>query len=582
MMLVVGGVTVGTLFATQRRVQAAYEQIFDLQFQNQINYFARLQEARLAVVKEASLGFVKNVRVRAALEEYAAESDEETATILYKNARDEIFRPGTGLTPRTAGLFFRLLDSNGKVIPVSGGPKRSVRDPRRGPLRLSATELDTQLELLEKALAGQHEQQVGYLVDTGGNDAVPLREVVLTKVASIDTGKLIGALVIGFALPEQGDRALKEVSSITSGIALDGEVYSRSMPGEVQKTISQRFDQNIGQNKQGRFVSIIQGKEKTVFFRALNEDSDFPPAYQVSVYSMDEAANAQKQIRAQVLGLGAGGMIVALLLSMFLSKSLTGPLHELSRGTKEVEAGNLTVRVPVRTRDEIGELAQSFNQMTEGLALKEKYRSVLDMVADKKIAQDLMSGKIELGGEEREIAVLFCDIRGFTALTQNMEPREVFAMLNEHFTPLTRVVYENHGVVDKFVGDMIMAVFGAPTSAGNDALLAARCALRMVEERQKLNETSKYKISMGIGVASGKANAGRMGSEDRLSYTVLGARVNLGARLCSQAGRNEVVIDQITYEACKDLAEVEPLPELRLKGFSEPVHAFKLKSLRAP
>ena len=193
-----------------------------------------------------------------------------------------------------------------------------------------------------------------------------------------------------------------------------------------------------------------------------------------------------------------------------------------------------------------------------------------------------MSGKIELGGEEREIAVLFCDIRGFTALTQNMEPREVIAMLNEHFTPLTRVVYEHHGVVDKFVGDLIMAIFGAPTSHGNDALLAAQCALRMIEERQKLNETSKYKIAMGIGVASGKATAGRMGSTDRLSYTVLGARVNLGARLCSQAGRNEVVIDEGTYNACREVAEVEPLPELRLKGFSEPVHAFKLTALRAP
>ena len=119
---------------------------------------------------------------------------------------------------------------------------------------------------------------------------------------------------------------------------------------------------------------------------------------------------------------------------------------------------------------------------------------------------------------------MFCDIRGFTALTQNMNPTEVIAMLNEHMTVLTRVVTEHHGVVDKFIGDSIMALFGAPKSYGDDALNAVRCAQQMMAERAKLNATSVYKIQMGIGLASGRVLAGNMGSADRSNYTVLGER----------------------------------------------------------
>ena len=181
----------------------------------------------------------------------------------------------------------------------------------------------------------------------------------------------------------------------------------------------------------------------------------------------------------------------------------------------------------------------------------------------------------------REISVLFCDIRGFTALTQNMDPAEVIRMLNEHFTPLTRVVYEHNGVVDKFVGDLIMAVFGAPKSYGNDALNAACCALEMIRERQELNGTSLYKIEMGIGVATGSAVAGCMGSQDRLNYTVLGKHVNLASRLCSKAGRMEVVIDKTTLHRLGESQRVEPLAELELKGFSERVPAYKLLEARS-
>ncbi len=149
-------------------------------------------------------------------------------------------------------------------------------------------------------------------------------------------------------------------------------------------------------------------------------------------------------------------------------------------------------------------------------------------------------------------------------------------MLNEHMTAMNRVVHHHYGMVDKFVGDLIMAVFGAPKSYGNDALHAVKCALKMIEERKRLNATTRHSFEVGIGVATGEMVAGCMGSDDRLNYTVLGERVNLASRLCSKAARTELLIDENTYKLLPEgfIAEAtEPMP---LKGFSTQVPAYRL------
>jgi class 3 adenylate cyclase len=262
--------------------------------------------------------------------------------------------------------------------------------------------------------------------------------------------------------------------------------------------------------------------------------------------------------------------------SLGIAHGLSVPLRELAAGTAAIRAGDLAVRVPVRSGDDLGQLAESFNEMAEGLGQRERYRTVLNMVADEKVAKALVDGQLALGGELREISVLFCDIRGFTPYTQNMPPEEVIEMLNEHMTALTRVVKEHNGVLDKFVGDLLMAIFGAPISHENDTMNAALCALALMRERENLNVTSRHQLKIGIGIATGRVVAGCMGSLDRLNYTVLGERVNLASRLCNQAGPGQIVIDQTTRERLGDVITVTPLPALNLKGFSENVVAYEL------
>ena len=174
--------------------------------------------------------------------------------------------------------------------------------------------------------------------------------------------------------------------------------------------------------------------------------------------------------------------------------------------------------------------------------------------------------------------MLFSDIRGFTSMSERRAPQQLVSMLNEYFEIMVDIIFEHDGTLDKFVGDEIMAVFGALKSYGNDADHAVACALEMIGERARLNQDAKHPIAVGIGVATGEAVAGCMGSVDRLNYTVIGARVNLASRLCSEAGVMEVVIDDQTL-SCLEPERVgsEVIEDLRLKGFSGNVAAYRVR-----
>ncbi len=591
MMVVVAGVTGTTLYVTQTRMQAAYQKLFAERFTGQIAVFNSMQEARLASVKAKCLEMCQSVRLRAALEE-------DDMRVIYGTAQGELRDVLTGSVKQRRqlppALLVRFIDAEGKELtpPALAGSGLGMLADRE--------KLKHQFELVGKSLATGPVQQVGYL---SLEESVPLKgkmverlkkvaadqprpevlEVIVTRIEDID-GEMLGALVLGFPFVNSTERTLTDYSHIKSGMWLDGRLFSSTLAAahEVEINTNMRtLMEQKSKEAEGTFNVMIGGEPHQVFFQWMNKDSNFPPTYQVSIYSMAEVINAQRDLSWRILAFGTVVLMGGLILSLLLSHGFSAPIRDLVKATGEIQKGNFEVRVPVRSEDEVGKLAKSFNEMTSELALKEKYRAVLDMVADKDVAHQMVHGQMTLGGEKREISVIFCDIRGFTAHTQGMDPAEVIKMLNEHMTALTKVVYEHNGVVDKFVGDLIMAVFGAPKSYGNDAYNATRCAVRMIEERNKLNETSEHKILVGIGIATGEAVAGCMGSADRLNYTVLGERVNLASRLCSTAGKMEVVIDEATQTKLGELLEVEELAPLKLKGFSDTVKAFKVTTVHS-
>jgi class 3 adenylate cyclase len=563
MLLVVTLVTGSTVVVLQQHVESTYRHIFEERFQDELELFAAGQEARLAAVRAKGLELARSVRLIAAMEE-------EDADLLYRIALDElrdVLRPPPDPPHARPAAFFRFVSAHGEVLPTddAGAGLLATPDQERW---------ERQLGRAGSASSEPEVQQIGYLAPTVGAEP-RLHEVILTQIVDPVGHKSLGALAIGFAADDIDAGA----TGVKSGVWLEGRLFTRAIPATVSPALADAVAAPGG--SKGDLALTVEGVPHRLFFRALDPESRLPAAYQVGLYSMAESLARQRQLRQRVLAAGAAGLGLAFVLSLLLARGLSVPIRELVAAAGRIRQGELEARVPVRSGDEIGRLASSFNEMVEGLALKEKYRSVLELVSDKDVAQELMTGTVALGGELRQVTVLFCDIRGFTPHTQGMDPVAVIQMLNEHMTALTRAVHAHGGVVDKFVGDALVALFGAPKSTGDDAQSAVGAALQMIAERERLNAGARQALTIGVGIASGTVVAGCMGSENRLNYTVLGERVNLAARLCAQADGMEVLIDDATRASLGESVRTEILPELQLKGFGAPVAAYRLLGLAA-
>jgi adenylate cyclase len=203
------------------------------------------------------------------------------------------------------------------------------------------------------------------------------------------------------------------------------------------------------------------------------------------------------------------------------------------------------------------------------------------------IAQEIVSradaGDLQLGGEQREVSVFFADIRGFTTISEQLSPEGVMQMLNSYLSVIADAVVENDGIVNKFVGDNIMAVWNAPQSQPNHALLAVKAAweaqLRLAELRQKDNRP--IPVQFGIGVNTGVAVAGNVGSAGRSEYTVIGDSVNTASRICSSTPGNQVRIGAETYNQAKNYLEAEQLEPQQVKGKAVPIVMYRVISLRS-
>jgi adenylate cyclase len=189
---------------------------------------------------------------------------------------------------------------------------------------------------------------------------------------------------------------------------------------------------------------------------------------------------------------------------------------------------------------------------------------------------------LKLGGQKKEMTVLFSDIRGFTTLSEKLEPEKLVAILNEYFTAMTEVILQSGGVLDKFIGDAIMAFWGAPQEAPDHAQRACRTALKMIAKLEELKkEWSKRdlpEINIGVGINSGQMIVGNMGSAKRFDYTVIGDNVNLASRLegLNKQYGTSIIISQFTYDKVKEKFEGEFLDKVAVKGKEIPVEIFKL------
>ncbi|HYA85977.1 MAG TPA: adenylate/guanylate cyclase domain-containing protein [Nitrospirota bacterium] len=216
-------------------------------------------------------------------------------------------------------------------------------------------------------------------------------------------------------------------------------------------------------------------------------------------------------------------------------------------------------------------------------------RKMFSSYVSKRIVDELIRdpSKAKLGGDRKEITVLFSDIRGFTSFSEKHQPEEVVSLLNEYLGAMTEIVFEYEGTLDKFVGDAVMALWGAPIGQPDHAERAVRCALAMIAKLKQLQakwaSEGRYVIDIGIGINTGDMVVGNMGAEGKkMDYTVIGDNVNLGARLegLTRKYNNHIIISEYTYEQVKDIVLARELDSVTVKGKENPVVVYDLVGLK--
>ena len=274
-------------------------------------------------------------------------------------------------------------------------------------------------------------------------------------------------------------------------------------------------------------------------------------------------------------------LALSLVAVVLLARSVTRPILDLATRVRRIEGGDYGQSVDVSGKDEISQLAGSVNNMASGLAEKERVRDLLGKVVSHEIAEELLSKKIELGGEERIVTVLFADIKGFTTLCETSPPQAVLTLLNRYLSEITKVIEDNHGVVDKYTGDSVMALFGAPLTRPNDAENAVRAALAIQQCMVDLNAINRNAglamMEAGIGVHTGLVVAGNLGSQNRLNYTVIGDSVNLSARLegLTRKYNTANIVSETCLQHAPDFVYQE-LDLVQVAGKSEPVRIYQV------
>jgi class 3 adenylate cyclase len=268
------------------------------------------------------------------------------------------------------------------------------------------------------------------------------------------------------------------------------------------------------------------------------------------------------------------------LMAFFASRTVIGPLEELEKAMAQVEQNDLNVRVPVFSNDEVGYLSERFNEMVAGMR-----RGELLLYVSPEVAREALEHGATLGGQLVQCSVLFSDIRSFTTLSEQLDPAELITLLNQYMSKMVDVIVSYGGMVNKFGGDSLMAVFGTPLNPlPHHAVSAIHAALGMRSALAEFNKGQAaiggYQLQCGIAVAAGPVVAGNVGGKERIEYTVIGDTVNLAARLqaMSKELHHDILLNEQAYLQASMTMQVnaEKIPNVAVRGKNEPVTIYVL------
>lgn len=273
---------------------------------------------------------------------------------------------------------------------------------------------------------------------------------------------------------------------------------------------------------------------------------------------------------------------VAIVLSLIVLHHLKRPVEEIIRVMGHAKQGDFSQKAKVLTNDEIGFAGEMLNSMNQGLMERELIKDTFGKYVDRRIRDEILSGRVSLDGERKEATILFADLRNFTPLVAVTPPKDLIYMLNSYFNEISRAIDQNGGLILQFIGDEVEAVFGAPVAGENNEAAAVKTALEMRGRLDLLNKRFRDRgmlpIAHGVGIHSGPVLAANIGSAYRSAYSLIGDTVNMASRIqdLTKRFKTDILVSEEVCAILKGEYDFIAMPAVRVRGKADPVQVYSL------
>jgi adenylate cyclase len=465
--------------------------------------------------------------------------------------------------------------------------------------------------------------QVGDRLQELTNSYIPAYgHLARTNIRSLERALALRRMVIEKMQSPSGDAGFADIRSVFEAKGLEVEREAQAARGLINGLIEKgttfgstaalgrlesRIDSAMSDSRrhlnteiERLLVALDSGDAKAVtdglarvdpLRDELNQKLDAIRADMLALLQADAAATVRKQSQAMWIAaaLTALAAILGLVFATLVSSGMSRPVRRLLEGTRAVEAGNLDGVLVATSQDEIGHLTAAFNRMVEQLRLKERLRETFGKYIDPRVVEGLIDGPaLASEGQRRVMTVLFCDIKGFTSASEGMTPQGLVTVMNRYFSAMSAPIRNHSGIIDKYIGDAIMAYWGPPfTEDADQTRLASLAALDMLERVASLRaefpellgvRTLPISFDIRIGIATGEVLVGSVGSEQMMSYTVMGDTVNLASRLegANKAYGSRVLVSEATVVGAGTAIETREIDRIVLLGPTQPQTVFEI------
>ena len=437
---------------------------------------------------------------------------------------------------------------------------------------------------LERALALRRMVIEKMQSPSGGDKVATIRKVFDAKGAEVEKEAQAARTLI------QGLIEKESLSDATALARLESRVDTAM--ADTRRELNVEIERLLAAIDAGDAEETAEGLSRVDALRDdLDRKLDSTRADMLALLKADGAETIKTQRQVMLIAAVLTGLAAALglVFAALVSSGITRPVRRLLEGTRAVEAGNLNETLNVTSEDEIGHLTTAFNRMVEQLRHKERMRETFGKYIDPRIVEGLIDRPtLAVDGERRVMTVLFCDVKGFTGASEGMTPQGLVKVMNHYFSAMSTPIREHGGVIDKYIGDAIMAYWGPPfTEDADQARLACLAALDMLERVALLRaefpellglRTLPFPFDIRMGIATGEALVGSIGSELMMSYTVMGDTVNLASRLegANKLYGGRILVSAATAAGAGDSIEVREIDRVVLLGQTQPQAVFEI------